>query len=65
VTRQNVTALSPWAVGDNTGPTAIALTTLAGRSSDSASLESWLVLTTALLVASVLIVIWRKLKVHV
>ncbi len=42
VTRQNVTTLSPWAVGDNTGPTAITLTTLSGRSNGWALAGLWL-----------------------
>ncbi len=63
VTRQNVTAVSPWAVGDNTGPTAIALTDLAGRSSGGAW-PVWPVLATVLLLASVSIIRrhWRRVR---
>ena len=64
VTRQNVTSLSPWAVGDNTGPTAITLTNLSGRSSDSTSLVLWLVLSIALLMASVLISVCYNRRVR-
>ena len=64
VTRQNVTTLSPWAVGDNTGPTAIALTEVSVRSSDPASPVRWLVLSIAVLMASVLIGVCYRRRVR-
>jgi hypothetical protein len=62
VTRNGVTALSPWAVGDLVGPTAITLDSITVHSNSSGA--SVLLIAVMLLAGGILVFSWARRKVY-